>query len=78
MERSPRVPRLAAVEEVRCLECGVTYAKPQGGGTVQENPGCPLCGYLGWISAAIPVTPLGSEHPHHAEGQLPRRAARAH
>jgi hypothetical protein len=42
-------PQLTVVEGVRCLECGVVYAKPQGGGTVRENPGCPECGYVGWI-----------------------------
>jgi len=47
---------LALVESVRCLECGSVYAKPSGGGTVQQNPGCPDCGYLGWLSATIPVS----------------------
>ena len=37
---------------VTCLECGTTYAKPGDGGTVFENPGCPRCGYLGWVRAA--------------------------
>jgi len=50
------VPRLYAVDRVRCLECGCTYSKPSLGGTVQENPGCPRCGYLGWISASIPLS----------------------
>jgi hypothetical protein len=43
-------PQLTVVESVRCLECGAAYAKPAGGGTVRENPGCPECGYVGWIS----------------------------
>jgi predicted nucleic acid-binding Zn-ribbon protein len=47
---------LALVESVRCLECGAVYAKPSGGGTVQQNPGCPDCGYLGWLSATVPVS----------------------
>jgi predicted nucleic acid-binding Zn-ribbon protein len=34
---------------VLCLECGSWYAKPVGGGTAQANPGCPDCGYLGWV-----------------------------
>jgi hypothetical protein len=34
---------------VRCLECGNAYAKPCAGGTVDQNPGCPRCGYIGWI-----------------------------
>ena len=40
--------RLAAVEPVRCLECGKEYAKPTGGGTLSTNPGCPHCSYVGW------------------------------
>jgi hypothetical protein len=42
------------IDRVRCLECGAKYVKPADGGTVNENPGCPKCGYLGWISATIP------------------------
>ena len=34
---------------VMCLECGTTYAKPVKGGTTARNPGCPNCGYVGWI-----------------------------
>jgi hypothetical protein len=45
-------PQLTVVESVRCLECGAVYAKPLGGGTVRENPGCPECGYLGWVLTA--------------------------
>jgi hypothetical protein len=40
--------RLALLEGVRCLDCGATYAKPREGGTVEQNPGCPNCGYVGW------------------------------
>jgi hypothetical protein len=47
------------VDRVRCLECGAKYVKPADGGTVNENPGCPKCGYLGWISATIPASPGG-------------------
>jgi hypothetical protein len=47
---------LVPVERVRCLECGVTYVKPCGGNTMRRNPGCPRCGYVGWISAFVPVT----------------------
>ena len=42
-------PSLTVLESVRCLECGAVYAKPTGGGTVRQNPGCPECGYVGWI-----------------------------
>jgi predicted nucleic acid-binding Zn-ribbon protein len=41
--------RLFAVSSVRCLGCGVVYAKPEGGGTAKSNPGCPKCGYVGWV-----------------------------
>jgi hypothetical protein len=42
---------------VRCLECGETYSKLAQGDTVSRNPGCPNCGYLGWILATIPPRP---------------------
>ena len=48
---SADAPRLTVLESVRCLECGVVYAKPSSGGTVQANPGCPDCGYVGWVGA---------------------------
>lgn len=44
------------LERVRCLECGATYAKPAAAGTVKSNPGCPRCGYLGWIATLLPST----------------------
>jgi hypothetical protein len=46
--------RLQLLEMVRCLECGEVYAKPVGGGTLNENPGCPHCGYVGWLSISLP------------------------
>ena len=45
------------IDRVQCLECGGTYTKPADGGTVTENPGCPRCGYLGWILATVPSSP---------------------
>ena len=51
-QRSGDKPLLAAVDEVRCLDCGQVYAKPAGGGTVRANPGCPRCGYVGWAEVA--------------------------
>jgi hypothetical protein len=45
---------LAVLESVRCLECGEVYSKPVAGGTVQKNPGCPICGYVGWIPISLP------------------------
>ena len=67
-------PQLAVVESVRCLDCDAVYAKPQGGGTVRENPGCPECGYVGWTS--VSPSPLSEEWlpPRSAEGQQPRRS----
>lgn len=49
------------LDRVRCLECGTKYAKPADGGTVHENPGCPRCGYLGWIDTVLPPS-RGSLH----------------
>jgi hypothetical protein len=43
---------VTAFESVCCLACGSPYAKPTGRGTAAANPGCPVCGYLGWL----PVT----------------------
>jgi hypothetical protein len=46
---------LSRIARVRCLGCGVTYVKPSGGGTVSANPGCPECGYVGWVDENSPV-----------------------
>ena len=55
------------LDRVRCLECGTTYAKPAEGGTVHENPGCPRCGYLGWVRE----TPVrAGEQPRSDAGRL--------
>jgi hypothetical protein len=51
----PNNSNVVQIDRVRCLECGAKYVKPADGGTVNENPGCPKCGYLGWISATIPA-----------------------
>ena len=45
-------PALAVYESVRCLECDTVYAKPSRGGTARLNPGCPECGYVGWLPSA--------------------------
>jgi hypothetical protein len=56
MEAIASITRLlASFESVRCLECGEVYAKPLAGGTVDKNPGCPLCGYVGWIPLTRPA-----------------------
>jgi hypothetical protein len=49
-------PQLAVVDTVRCLECATVYGRPRRGGTARQNPGCPVCGYVGWIAAAIPFS----------------------
>jgi hypothetical protein len=48
---------LTLLESVRCLECGEVYSKPVEGGTVQTNPGCPVCEYVGWIPIRLPREP---------------------
>lgn len=53
----PKEASLALLESVRCLECGEIYSKPNAGGTVQKNPGCPSCGYVGWIPVTRPAVP---------------------
>jgi predicted nucleic acid-binding Zn-ribbon protein len=67
---------LSAVFTVRCLGCGAVYAKPAGGGTAAANPGCPKCGYVGWVTADRDVSrssgPLRS-----ASGRLHRRSGRS-
>ena len=54
MEKKDETGPLAVYESVRCLECGASYAKPRRGGTTTVNPGCPECGYVGWVSAKVP------------------------
>ena len=67
-------PQLAVVESVRCLDCDAVYAKPQAGGTVRENPGCPECGYVGWTSVSPSPLSEGSPPRRLAEGRQPRRS----
>lgn len=66
------VPNLTVLESVRCLECAAVYTKPAGGGTVQQNPGCPDCGYVGWIGMQV-ATFSEPWTPRHLDvGHLPR------
>ena len=60
------------VERVRCLDCSTSYSKPADGGTVHENPGCPRCGYLGWIATELPTAPSA---PGRSGEDLHRRPA---
>jgi hypothetical protein len=64
-------PRLTVVESVRCLECGAVYARPLGGGTVRENPGCPDCGYVGWMATSPPGLSEDWLPPRSAAGPQP-------
>jgi hypothetical protein len=64
-------PQLTVVESVRCLECGAVYAKPAGGGTVRENPGCPECGYVGWVSTTPGRVSEAWSLPRSAAGPQP-------
>jgi hypothetical protein len=65
---------LSVLANVRCLECGEVYAKPVAGGTVRTNPGCPVCGYVGWIPVSLPAEP---RHRSAADPPL-RRLVPAH
>jgi hypothetical protein len=58
-------PTLTVLENVRCLECGAIYSKPAGGGTVEQNPGCPDCGYVGWMSISVALS--GHWRPHRSD-----------
>jgi hypothetical protein len=70
------LPELSPVEGVRCLECGAVYAKPAGGGIVQANPGCPECGYVGWVALAPAVRRAPQPQRHRFfGGRLRRRSA---
>jgi hypothetical protein len=42
-----RLP-FTTTQRVRCLVCGEEYSKPRGPGTIDANPGCPICEYVGW------------------------------
>ena len=55
-DSEPAAPGLSRIARVRCLNCQATYVKPAGGGTVSANPGCPECGYVGWVVENKPLT----------------------
>jgi hypothetical protein len=67
-------PHLTVLESVQCLECGALYAKPSDGGTVRENPGCPECTYVGWVTAEVSRTFSETWTLRRSDaGHLPRR-----
>jgi hypothetical protein len=68
MEEATQMLRsLVVFENVRCLECGDVYSKPATGDTVRQNPGCPTCGYIGWIPIRLP--PERASRHHSAAGR---------
>jgi hypothetical protein len=52
------------------------YAKPTVGGTVEANPGCPECGYVGWVAVSMPVNE-GRSLIHSFEDRPQRRTAQS-
>jgi hypothetical protein len=66
---------ISAIETVRCLSCGAAYAKPARGGTVYANPGCPECGYVGWVKAESRVLTGGLERRRFSSDPPRRRSA---
>jgi predicted nucleic acid-binding Zn-ribbon protein len=60
--------KLEVLHTVRCLGCGAVYSKPARGGTVTVNPGCPDCGYLGWLTTSS-ATALALRHRFAADPQ---------
>lgn len=67
-------PDLAVYESVQCLECGAVYAKPSRGGTARSNPGCPECGYVGWLAVNVPVRREREQSRSDADQPLDRSA----
>ena len=74
--RAHALRSLQALETVCCLDCGEIYSKPVGGSTVQKNPGCPECGYVGWIPLSLPAEPRAL--PRSGEGRPRPHAFRSH
>jgi hypothetical protein len=60
-ESAQRTPKLEVLHTVRFLGCGAVYSKPARGGTVSSNPGCPDCGYVGWLTTSS-ATALALRH----------------
>jgi predicted nucleic acid-binding Zn-ribbon protein len=67
-ESSKQAPKLEVLQTVCCLGCGAAYSKPARGGTVTANPGCPDCGYLGWLTTSS-ATALALRHRFAADPQ---------
>ena len=67
-ETTQKAPKLEVLHTVRCLACDAVYSKPLCGGTVTANPGCPDCGYLGWLATSS-ATALALRHRFAADPQ---------
>lgn len=76
LDMEPAPARLTSVETVSCLGCGKLYAKPRGRGTLSTNPGCPECGYVGWLPTGRPFNPASSRD-RFGEDPLPRQRRRS-
>ena len=73
-DKRDAAPTLSVYESVRCLDCGTVYAKPTRGGTARVNPGCPDCGYVGWLAVNVPVRSASTQRRSDAGPQLDRSA----
>lgn len=76
MGETPSAPDLLVLQNVRCLQCAAVYGKPVTGGTLTTNPGCPDCGYVGWVAASVPVL-RPRALLRSVEGRTPLRRARS-
>ena len=68
--------RLRPIEAVCCLDCGKEYAKPSGRGTISTNPGCPDCGYVGWVPSTARLT-TALQRDRSGGDRLPRLSPRS-
>ena len=66
---------LSVLESVCCLACGEIYSKPVAGSTMHKNPGCPDCGYVGWIPLSLPLEARSSRRS--GAGRRLRRPAQS-
>ena len=42
---------------VRCIACRWVYSKPLLAESRTRAHDCPKCGYIGWLTVAIPIDP---------------------
>jgi len=72
--RQDEGPSLSVYVNVLCLECSTVYTKPTRGGTARANPGCPDCGYVGWVATSVPLTTASEPHHFDEDHRLGRSA----